>query len=265
MEHPAMPVHWGANQSGMQAFTELSPEDQIKAQELWLKGRDEIYEIVEQMTKVGDTGVHKQITNRLTEPWGVQRVLCSFTGTEAPHFFALRNDIHAQPEIRKIAEMMQEIYEAATPKALAEGQWHLPLIYDDDRKTAAEQYPDDPNALIKISTGRCARVSYLTHDGKRDLSKDIELHDILTQNGHMSPAEHVAKPLSTSELSLVRAMREVLDKAEAEGTEVPFWMQNQLGYAGNFRGWVQYRKTLRHEHDFSKVKAELAAKEAANA
>ena len=69
----------------------------------------------------------------------------------------------------------------------------------------------------KISVAKCARVSYLTHDGTRDFSKDLELYDRLVSAGHMSPTEHVATPMSV----LVGDI-----------------------YSGNFRGWLQYRKIL---------------------
>jgi hypothetical protein len=47
--------------------------------------------------------------------------------------------------------------------------------------------------LAKLSTARCARVSYLTHDGKRDPREDFALHDRLSENGHWSPFEHAAQ------------------------------------------------------------------------
>ena len=76
--------------------------------------------------------------------------------------------------------------------------------------------------LIKISAGRCARVSYLTHAGKRDLDADIQLHDRLLESGHMSPLEHPARPLAEAELK------------ESE-------------WSGNFRGWRSYRKSISGE------------------
>lgn len=53
--------------------------------------------------------------------------------------------------------------------------------------------------IRKISAGRCARVSYLTHDGKRDPQADIDLCERLVRSGHMSPLEHVATPSRHSE------------------------------------------------------------------
>ncbi len=83
----------------------------------------------------------------------------------------------------------------------------MPLVQDDERTLPID-------ALKKVSAARCARVSYLTHDGKRDIEKDIELCDRLWSDRHMSPFEHVATPAR-------------IDKFHA-----------------NFRGWVQMRKEL---------------------
>ena len=91
----------------------------------------------------------------------------------------------------------------------------MPLIQDDELSL-----PDDERC--KISVARCARVSYLTHDGKRDYAKDLELYDRLLDggaNGHWSPFEHVATPAA--------------DAAER---------------SGNFVGWEQFRKRFPQEH-----------------
>jgi hypothetical protein len=159
--------------------------------------------------------VHKQVANRLLEPFMWHTVIV--TATEWDNFFALRCHSDAQPEIRRAATEMRAALEASEPAELGEGEWHLPLIRPEDLE---EDRPEED--LVKISAGRCARVSYLTHAGVRDLDADIELHDRLLASGHMSPLEHPGRPLSEAEL------------AESE-------------WSGNFRGWRQYRKTIRDE------------------
>lgn len=72
-----------------------------------------------------------------------------------------------------------------------------------------------------ISTGRCARVSYLTHFGTRDPDADLQLAIKLKKAGHMSPFEHVA---------------------------TPSYNANSLS---NFVGWLQFRKTILGESCFS--------------
>lgn len=215
-DDPFIPVHWGANQAGMQADAELSEADKNRALAEWLTARDSAVGHAERLL---DIGLHKQIVNRILEPYMWHTVIVS--GTEWRNFFALRANPQAQPEIRIAAELMQAAMSDSEPKLLGDNEWHLPLVQEDEQEWARENV----DLAIKVSVGRCARVSYLTHDGVRSFDKDIELHDRLISSGHMSPAEHVATPGWKGD---------------------PEW-------SGNFYGWMQYRKSIRNEDDFSKV------------
>lgn len=248
-EDPFIPEYWGANQSGMQAAEELDSLDRMTAEVIWLQARDEAIRHVERLLELG---LHKQITNRILEPWMWQTILV--TATEWSNFFALRANPDAQPEIRRAAELMRQAMEESAPKHVAEGEWHLPLVgfvpprsrFETDKQyEAAERAAGyelewarrEPVRALKVSVGRCARVSYLTHDGQRDFGKDVELYERLVSSGHMSPTEHVATPFhyrpGTTDF----------------GEEFPL----QPEWSGNFRGWKQYRKILPGEDDFSKV------------
>ncbi|MBH1972698.1 FAD-dependent thymidylate synthase [Candidatus Saccharibacteria bacterium] len=218
-EQPFVPEYWGANQSGMQAEAELIAEAKDAALDEWLAARDSAVAHVEKLLAIG---LHKQLANRILEPFMWHTVIV--TATEWSNYFALRANEMAQPEIRKVSELMQAAYEASTPKQLSDDEWHLPLIQAEEYDGVFEKSDD----ARKISAARCARVSYLTHEGKRDLSADIVLYDRLTSGGHMSPLEHVARPLTKDELS--------------EGE-----------FRGNFRGWMQLRKLVPNEDDYAKV------------
>lgn len=218
-EQPFVPEYWGANQSGMQAEAELIAGAKDAALDEWLAARDSAVAHVEKLLTIG---LHKQLANRILEPFMWHTVIV--TATEWSNYFALRANEMAQPEIRKVSELMQAAYEASTPKQLSDDKWHLPLIQEEEYDGVFEKSDD----ARKISAARCARVSYLTHDGKRDLSADIVLYDRLTSGGHMSPLEHVARPLTEDELS--------------EGE-----------FRGNFRGWMQLRKLVPNEDDYAKV------------
>lgn len=203
---PAMPVHWGANQAGMQAKTELSGWKLKAAKFAWRTGAKLACVVAWTMNKIG---LHKQIANRVLEPWQFIHVIVS--ATEWANFFELRNHPDAQPEIQVLAKAIKEAMDSSTPKILAAGEYHLPYVT-----------PDEFNKwglldCLKMSTARCARVSYLTHDGKRpSREKDIELHDMLVvaEPLHASPAEHQATPSKPEHFSK------------------------------NFKGWKQYRSTL---------------------
>jgi hypothetical protein len=121
---------------------------------------------------------------------------------------------------------MWQAYQANEPDELVEGEWHLPFVTAKDKnKYVNSAYTANPithDDLIKMSVARCARVSYLNHDGtKSTLEQDLALYDRLVGSApiHASPAEHQAVPLS--------------DPNER---------------SGNFRGWLQYRKTLQNEN-----------------
>jgi thymidylate synthase ThyX len=115
----------------------------------------------------------------------------------------------AQPEIRVAAEAMRAAYDASTPVAVPHGQWHTPYVHDEDGDL-------DDETKRQVSAARCARVSYLTHDGRRDIEKDLVLYDrlVTARPPHWAPLEHVATPATDDEAPL-----------------------------GNLRGWRQ----LRHE------------------
>jgi len=164
-------------------------------------------------------GYHKQIVNRLLEPFAHVNVVC--TSTQWSNFFALRDHSDAQPEISILAREMKRVMAASTPKLLGVGEWHLP--YCDDLSKFS-----DIDVAIKCSVARCARVSYVTHDGKiPSIDADLNLYDRLITSipAHMSPSEHQATP------------DEQIDGGK--------WRQCKLH--GNFVGWVQYRKTLPNE------------------
>lgn len=211
---PAMPVFWGKNQPGMQSKEEFSFADlyQVKAQ--WLEARDKMLEYSE---KLANTGLHKQLCNRIIEPWMFITVIVS--ATEYSNWFGLRCHKDAQPELKFIADEMKKQYDSNDPIPLKPYEWHMPLIYMEDWDTVEDEGKINAIEILKkVSVGRCARVSYLTHDGKRDLAKDIDLHDKLSKSGHWSPFEHVAMALNVPEKH------------------------------GNFIGWYQYRKMFPNEH-----------------
>lgn len=206
---PFVPTYWGKNQKGMQAEEAFSEYESEGLRHQWLRARDNA---VFAATSLMGSGVHKQLVNRLLEPFMWQTVLV--TATEYDNFFGLRCHRDAQPEIREVAAMMERLYDQHEPIDVEEGFWHLPLV-EDRYDLEAEGYTEDE--IRQVSVGRCARVSYLTHDGKRDPRADIELCRRLRASGHMSPFEHVAQALSEPTPS------------------------------GNFMGWTQYRKSIPNE------------------
>lgn len=172
LDDPAMPVEWGSNKAGMQAGAEI--ENIISARAEWLEAR---YLAVNCAIELSRLGLHKQIVNRVLEPFAHISVV--ITATDWDNFFALRCHTDADPTMRALAEMIEEEIFWSNPTPVELEQWHLPYN------------ADSPN----ISAARCARVSYLTHDGKEpDIDKDLKLSATLRSSKHWSPFEHQATP-----------------------------------------------------------------------
>lgn len=189
-ENMATPIVWGTvnTDGGMQAGPPLEGGELTEAQAIW---REAAYAAVDYAVMLAELNVSKEIVNRILEPYSWHTAI--ITGTNFQNFFTQRCDSDAQAEIREPAELMRSLYDMSVPQELEVGRWHLPYVQDD------EHYMDI-EILKKISAARCGRVSYLTHGGKRDASKDLELFDRLVVNGHWSPLEHVARPKKIDEL-----------------------------------------------------------------
>lgn len=181
---PAVPLSWPSEKSGMQGGEPLSGDHAQAAEEMWLSARDEA---VAAARRLMDLGVHKSIANRLLEPFMWHTVIVSATNWD--NFWGLRLSPLAQREISAAAFAMKSAYDKSQPQPLTQGEWHLPYLRPDERDMSLD-------VKMKVSAARCARVSYLTHDGIRDVAKDLELYDRLTTTTppHASPLEHVATP-----------------------------------------------------------------------
>lgn len=228
---PFIPDYWGANQKGMQATASLDAEAAESAEAVWMEA---LTSSVMSAKKMQEIGAHKQLANRLLEPFMWQTIIV--TATEWSNFFALRDNEMAQPEIRRAARLMRAAYDDSKPTFVDYGGWHLPLIQPEERDGKFE-FTEDAR---KISCARCARVSYLTHEGIRDLAADLVLYERLVSGGHMSPLEHVATPLK--HFNELVAIDET-----ALGNTISQWYPE---FEGNFRGWKQLRKLVPHEDDF---------------
>ncbi len=207
--NPAMPIHWGKNQAGMQAKEEMTGQTLDTMMRAWQQAAREAAATAEFMDK---HGLHKQVANRILEPFQWMHVIV--TATEWDNFFELRDHPDAQPEIHVLAIAMKNAFADSRPMPLDEGQWHLPYV---TRAERAEHF-QNVDLMLKLSAARCARVSYLTHDGQTpSVEKDIALYDRLVGSVplHASPIEHQATPLSQADM-----------------------------WSGNFRGWLQYRKLV---------------------
>lgn len=228
IDDPAMPVRWGANQPGMQDAGDHDAEVNVwddghldgrwlTAEEAWLEARDHAVEIAKGFAAAS---YHKQVVNRLLEPFGHISVVV--TATEWDNFFALRCHADADPTMRALAEAMRDAISESTPTEVngdyAPG-WHLPYIPTDLASNNVRRGELTWEQIAMISAARCARVSYLNHDGSNpDIGKDLALAERLLESKHMSPFEHQAE-------------------AWTNGVQ-------KTHLNGNLRGWHQFRKMI---------------------
>lgn len=186
MERPAYPVSWPKEQKGMSGGDELTGDDLQDAADLLRRIRHNTTDLLtEYISKHPDksTRLHKSLLNRPLEWFMWHTAILS--STEWDNLFRQRIDPDAQPEFHELAKAMKTALDKSQPKELWFGEWHLP--YSDYSKILSLL------DRIKVSTARCARVSYLTHDGIRDYAEDIRMHDeTLWAKGHWSPMEHPA-------------------------------------------------------------------------
>jgi hypothetical protein len=238
----AQPIVWPREQKGMQGGSDLEGRALNEAQDLWSKLRwrisDTIREYVEAHPEP-ESRLHKSMLNRWLEPglWQTQII----SATQWDGYFWQRCHKDAEPHIRAMAWAIHDAREASTPRLLTEGHWHMPYWaedgghaddWDNADELAGPDLPVDEIAR-RCSVARCARVSYLTQSGERDLTEDLNLYERLTSNRvgsedppHASPLEHVATPWPENQQSV---------------TTLNGVSMGPLPKLGKFVGWAQLR------------------------
>ena len=228
---PAGPVHWGRNQSGMQANSEIDAETQTTANAVWQLAMESA---IKYSKELADLGVHKQICNRITEPWMTMRTVIS--GTEWNNFWWLRCHRDAQPEFQALATMMEDLYDCSTPQLLMPDEWHLPFVKASRCKNSgvlryyvgAEEVTLEDAKLVSVSC--CAQVSYRKTDDSLLKARKIFSQLIESEPVHASPVEHQATPIDYEKFKQPQSVTH----SSRCGSK----------WSGNLRGWIQYRKTI---------------------
>lgn len=205
---PAAPYVWTTNKPGMQGDVVTDPTLIAKYDQMWIEAANQAADNAEVLM---NEGLHKQVVNRILEPF--QWISVIVTATEWANWFELRNHKDADPTIKRLAEVMLAAMEESQPRRLNNGEWHLPYVSKEEKSALPVA------TLVKISAARCARVSYLTHDGFfPDVDKDIALYERLVGSRplHASPIEHQA-----------RGMNVANDEIGLNGNFAPLWTQHR--------------------------------------
>jgi len=266
----AMPVAWGANQAGMQAEKECAnlvmlynngddAEYQlgVAPEEAWKQASEEAVTIAEAFSRAG---YHKQIANRLLEPFQMMRTIV--TSTDYENFFHLRCHKDADPTIQELARCMKEAYEESEEKGLVElldvGEWHTPFVHHyrgvDELGEVGLSYGlsvwdegiegwtlDQELTLeeaLKVSSSCCAQVSFRKLD--TSLEKAINIYDKLVNSKpvHASALEHCATPIIKKEDWV-----SPFDMLGIDG--VTHMDKDGNYYSGNFKSFIQYRQIIK--------------------
>lgn len=243
----ATPVHWGKNQPGMSAKEEchalvqtgvwsiidgVECKGDLPRENAWNVARDNAIRVAEAFNKAG---YHKQIVNRLLEPFTHIKVVC--TATEYDNFFYLRCHPDAQPEIQVLATEMWNAREASTPVKLKNGEWHVPYYEDGywipgDYSNGAfglDAYGNTAEDAIAISASCAAQVSYRKLDDSLEKAKNIYARLVESKPVHASPFEHQATPMD--EMNICPDGYTHTDKYGN------IW-------SGNLREWIQHRQLI---------------------
>lgn len=229
-KEPFIPWHWGANKKGMQAGEEIKGfKRQLCIFSWWLASRFACFFAFVLLV----LGVHKQIPNRILEPFSYIDVLLS--STKWDNFYKLRIHKDAEPHFHDLARMMKKAIENYRQDGLVQelgyDEWHTPYIQDGDHEKILAYFHEKKDAThtptkkqiqdikIKLSVARCARISYTPFNGNASIESELKRYALLVGSSpiHASPAEHQATPTISLETNK----------------------------SGNFDfGWLQYRKVI---------------------
>jgi hypothetical protein len=228
--NPAMPIHWGANQAGMQAKSELTSIRKKAAKKLWKIAAKAACRVATAMTRIG---LHKQVANRILEPFQTMKTVVTATCFE--NWFWLRDHADAQPEIRALAVAMLNELDSQEPARLSYNDWHMPYFGEGYWLEGCGIPLQD---ALAISSSCCAQVSFRKLDDTLDKARMIYARLVESEPVHASPFEHQAKPMPFDffchDCQTAVDWPEGATHVDRDGN---FW-------SGNFLGWIQHRQLI---------------------
>lgn len=242
---PAMPVEWGANNAGMSSKSLLDDMCRDAAIVTWLSAMKRAIEHARVLSDKNGINLHKQIANRVVEPWQMTKTV--ITGTEWANFFWLRDHPDAQPEFQELAKTMRKVMDASVPEVLYPGQWHLPYVECADNTYTSGGIQIDLETAKKISASCCAQASYRKlNDSVEHAEKVFSMLNLgsSTQPAHASPITHQATPMRSLSHEDYVNVPHVFDTWEPGVTHV---RRDRSMWSGKLRGWIQYRQLFANE------------------
>jgi len=233
--NPAMPAEWGKNKAGMQADEQLAPYQQEQAKALWLASRDEAVRYAKAMSSLG---LHKQVVNRVLEPYSHIKVV--LTGTDFENMWWLRCHKDADPTFKLLADTAYNVYNESVPVELSVGQWHMPYVEYQVVLGKQVFFDEQGNKIttedaLKLSSSCAAQVSYRRLNKEFEKAEDIYNKLIESERVHASPTEHQAKVGN----SVLTSIEDGVTALSVNGIDTSDLI------SGNFTGgWIQHRQLI---------------------
>lgn len=271
---PAMPVRFGANQSGMQdkggehdgkVLYDWVEDEYGMYQELYCTGREAWAMAAEDACLWAErfeaAGYHKQIANRLLEPFQMMKAI--FTATDMNNFFWLRVAEDADPTIKELAGLMREAWSQSMAEVLQPGQWHTPYVEHWTDEDGGFGYMientdnDDPapykllteDEALAISSSCCAQVSYRILDATYEKAMRVYGRLLTGDKVHASPFEHQGTPIKlqreieTSDGDTIGFVNRP-DRADSWEKGITHVDRDGFLWSGNLCGFIQHRQLL---------------------
>lgn len=230
----------------------------------WDMARENAVEMSEVFYKAG---YHKQVYNRLTEPFQMMKTVV--TWTEGANFFWLRYHDAADPSLAELARVMHEATSQSTPQLLRPGEWHLPYVetcysredgihYAIEVEGAFDFIDQDTNQkfkkltleeAIRVSSARSAAVSFRNVDYGVEKSQEVYDKLVSDERIHGSAMEHQATPMDAEGHDLCGCCElNVPTNPETWQEGITHMSRDGQLWSGPLRGWIQNRKLIPGEN-----------------
>jgi len=237
--NPFTPIHFGQNKAGMTADNEVDKTTKATAKCAWdFAARNAI----DSAKTLNSLGIHKQVTNRVLEPFSYMRMVVS--ATEWDNFFWLRLHEDADPHINELARVMLFALQESVPTALQHGDYHVPFFGEGFWTPAIEaRYGVTAQQAIEHSMSCCAQTSYRKLDMSAEKTEDIIKKLFGGSRAHSSCAEHQASPMAVPMLNLIPSEYLVADYIQVMPEATHLDRQGNF-WSNNFKHWSQYRDSI---------------------
>jgi thymidylate synthase ThyX len=188
-----IPIAWQKAHSGMQGTEYFEGENVESLKQDWLRAREQAISSAKFLT---ETGVTKQLANRLLEPFMWTTMLITGPKSGWDNFFNLRcpqyvmgngifksaidlskatgrdwnieelrniNKGQAEIHIMDLAEKIYDAYNESTPRVLRPGEWHIPfkdkIEYNHAKLIGSEYYDPKKETFIQFIDRQAVKVS----------------------------------------------------------------------------------------------------------